>query len=83
MTGALAELTLTITKDPKLSYLRILGKMRSGGRSSTKVKENKGLLTIKITASDITALRAATNSIIRELQVVEGSTNVVSKFRKK
>ena len=62
---------LKIPKHGGLKYRKIIGKISMYSRSRTYVKENKKILEIRITARDVTALRASANSVIRDLQVIE------------
>jgi tRNA threonylcarbamoyladenosine modification (KEOPS) complex Pcc1 subunit len=63
---------ITLHKENGAEYRKILALSEGGGRtrSSTKATESSGTLTITITASDIVALRASINSIMRDLQVI-------------
>ena len=70
-----AYLKLVLKKETNLNYSKILGASKSHKRSSTKLKESKGSLTIEISAMDLAALRASANSILRDMQVIE-STNI-------
>lgn len=67
------SLTLVLTKQGKLNYSKILGRSIKHDRSSITLKETKERLTISIKAKDTTALRASTNSILRDLQVIEST----------
>lgn len=63
-------LKLEIKKDPHTRYLKILNKTTMRGRSVLKIKEHGDLVIIEIMAKDATSLRASTNSILRDLQVI-------------
>jgi tRNA threonylcarbamoyladenosine modification (KEOPS) complex Pcc1 subunit len=71
--GAAFELILKLNKEEKLNYKKILGNNTKHNRSSVEFKESEKELIIKITAKDATALRASTNSILRDLQVIEST----------
>ena len=71
--GRVIKLTLVLSKEPKLKYSSILHKNMKHGRSDVKVQEKKDSLTIEITATDSTALRASINTILRGLQVIEAT----------
>ncbi len=76
--GANLGLTITIKKDPKIKYLKILSQKGKKERSTTSLKEKGSELIIKIAAKDATALRASVNSVLRDLQVIE-ATKIKSK----
>ncbi len=67
------RLKLTIKKGTPLNYSRILGASKIHKRSSTKLKESEENLIIEISATDIAALRASSNSILRDIQVIEAT----------
>lgn len=67
---------LTIAKKAKIDYKRVIGEIRSQGRSDTKINETKDQLKIVIEAKDATALRASINAVMRDLQVIEGASTI-------
>jgi len=67
------HLKLIIEKKPSLNYSKILGAAKKHTRSDTKLKELKGTLIIEISATDLAALRASANSILRDIQVIEST----------
>lgn len=67
------SLEITLPKDGSISYTKILGKFPIQKRSTIIIKESKTTLIISIKAKDATALRASTNSILRDLQVIEAT----------
>jgi len=73
------SLKIFIDKEPKLHYARILGKNIGHSRSTVKIKEEGSKLIIEITAKDTTALRATTNSILRDLQVIDATKIITRK----
>ena len=58
-------------KHTEANYTKILGKPRNSLRSTTAVKEGKSYLEITISAGDLSALRASTNTIMRDISTVE------------
>ncbi len=69
-------LKLIVGKQHGLNYTKIIGKNTTHSRSTIKMQEDKRNLTIEITAKDATALRASTNSILRDLQTIEGVSKI-------
>jgi tRNA threonylcarbamoyladenosine modification (KEOPS) complex Pcc1 subunit len=65
--------SITVPKRKEMDYVKVLGIQREQKRSGIGITEKKECLEISITAKDITALRASMNSIIRDLQVIEGA----------
>jgi tRNA threonylcarbamoyladenosine modification (KEOPS) complex Pcc1 subunit len=70
------EAKITIEKISKINYGKVLGDIREHKRSGMSIKETPNTLEIHIKTSDITALRASINNIIRDLQVVESAQKV-------
>lgn len=70
------ELTIVISKEENLNYSRILNRKMRYPRSDLAIKETKDTLKITITAKDATALRASSNSVLRDLQVIEAASKV-------
>lgn len=68
-----AYLRLILKKETDLNYSKILGLGKAHKRSSTHLKELKDKLIIEIVAADLAALRASTNSILRDIQVIEAT----------
>lgn len=66
-------LKLTIKKDPALDYAMLFKSEKAHSRSTTKVTNAKGSVTIEIKATDPTALRASANSVLRDLQVISAT----------
>ncbi len=69
--------SIAIPKIRDTSYITILGNQREQKRSGVSIAEREGSLEISITAKDITALRASMNSIMRDIQAVEGTMNAI------
>jgi hypothetical protein len=68
-----ASFRLIIAKEPGLKYSRLLSRSKRYGRSTMKVKETSSTVTIEINATDLTALRASANSVLRDLQVISAT----------
>jgi tRNA threonylcarbamoyladenosine modification (KEOPS) complex Pcc1 subunit len=68
--------TIVYDKDPSLDYTRILASCSSGAykRSTIKTSETVNELRFDISAADVVALMASTNSILRRLQVIEATS---------
>ena len=66
------QFKLIIKKEPGLKYTKVLSGA-THNRSTISMIESKDTLTIEIKAKDATALRASTNSILRDLQVIEAT----------
>ena len=66
-------LKLVIGKSDSTNYSKILGKKSTHRRSTISIKEDRDALTIEITATDTTALRASVNSILRNIQVADAT----------
>ena len=73
---------IKISKRKGIAYKKIIGIDKSYKRSKVKISENKNCVYIYIDAKDITALRASTNAILREFQVIEGvaAIRIASEF---
>jgi hypothetical protein len=67
------QLRLILEKEPKLKYKKLFEISPRKGRSIVTIKEMKNNLIIEIKAKDATALRATTNSLMRDLQVIEAT----------
>jgi tRNA threonylcarbamoyladenosine modification (KEOPS) complex Pcc1 subunit len=67
---------ITIAKISKISYKKILGEIREHKRSGLSIKETPTTLEISIKTTDITAMRASINGIMRDIQVIEGAQKV-------
>ncbi len=62
-------------KDAELSYKGLLSNPHSYKRSSISAKESGAAITFTVTASDVTALRASVNAVLRDIKVVEEATS--------
>ncbi len=71
--------TIVLPKRTKSSYQSILGKARDQKRGTVSVKEDKATITIIISAEDATALRASFNSLMRDIQAIEGTVSGTEK----
>jgi hypothetical protein len=67
------KLKLILKKEPKLKYKKLLNTRTKQGRSTVCIIETKENIIIEINAADATALRASTNSLLRDLQVIEST----------
>ncbi|MDE1870685.1 MAG: CTAG/PCC1 family protein [Candidatus Micrarchaeota archaeon] len=67
------KLDLVIRKTDEVNYSKILGDNKRHRRSAISIRENGKMLIIEIKASDLTALRASANSILRNLQVINAT----------
>lgn len=68
------EAKIIISKISKISYKKVLGDIREHKRSGLNIKETPSTLEISIKTTDITALRASINGIMRDIQVIEGAS---------
>ena len=70
-----AQSTIVYKKDPALNYSRILASCSAKAykRSVITINENGAELRFEVKATDVTALMASTNSILRRLQVIEAT----------
>ncbi|MGC8730455.1 MAG: KEOPS complex subunit Pcc1 [Candidatus Micrarchaeia archaeon] len=68
-------LSLYIKKGININYQNLLSLEESSNkkRSNVSIKETNKSIKIDIYSSDVTALRASINSILRDLQVIEGT----------
>lgn len=66
--------TVIIPKKARISYKRIMGNIREHKRGGLSISETATTLKVIITAKDATAMRASVNSIIRDVQVIEGAS---------
>jgi tRNA threonylcarbamoyladenosine modification (KEOPS) complex Pcc1 subunit len=72
--------TISIKKRFSIDYKKIINQMRYV-RSSIIIKEDKKYIKLNIKATDITAMRASINSIIRDIKIADDVMSV--KFRKR
>jgi tRNA threonylcarbamoyladenosine modification (KEOPS) complex Pcc1 subunit len=78
--GGGAQAEIIIRKRSGIDYKKVLSSQDEGprGRSTTTITETADTVRITISAEDQIALRAAMNSIMREMQVLDsvGSLNL-------
>jgi Transcription factor Pcc1 len=67
------KLKLILKREPKLKYTKLLSARTKQGRSTIHITQTKQSIIIEINAHDATALRASTNSLLRDLQVIEST----------
>ncbi|MFI5412309.1 MAG: KEOPS complex subunit Pcc1 [Candidatus Micrarchaeales archaeon] len=67
---------IIIPKKVKLEYKKALAGTREHKRSGMQIEETAKELRITIKTSDLTALRATINSIMRDIQVIEGAGSI-------
>jgi hypothetical protein len=66
--------TLAVRKRaPGLKYGPLLSVSRQYKRSSIRLKESKDSVDFAVDAEDATALRAALNSVLRDIKVIEAA----------
>lgn len=68
--------SIRLIKPERVSYKKILGDLNQHGRSGVRIKETQTTLQIDISAKDAAALRAALNSILKDISVVGASSSV-------
>ncbi len=73
MTSRKYTATMLVPKKIGTSYSRLLGQSRRHERSSLRIRDAGPMLEVKIETSDITALRASMNTVMRDIQVIEGA----------
>ncbi len=59
-----------------IKYIGILEKYKIYKRSEVIIKENENVLKILINAKDLNALKASTNGILREIQLIQKIQNL-------
>ena len=59
-----------------IKYIGILEKYKTYKRSEVIIKENENVLEILINAKDLNALKASTNGILREIQLIQKIQNL-------
>ncbi len=59
--------------DSSVDYRELLSHTKAFKRSSVRLEERDGRINFRVEAHDLTALRAAVNSILRDMKIVEGS----------
>ena len=67
---------ISISKTSPLDYSKVLGRPRMYKRSTVKFSETPSTIKIFVVAGDATAMRAALNSIMRDIQVIEAAARV-------
>lgn len=67
--------TIVYSKDTALNYTRVLASCSAKAykRSTITTRETDRELRFEVKATDVTALMASTNSILRRLQVIEAT----------
>ena len=66
-----SKIQIVIPKKSKAKYTEILERYKRYRRSSIRLSENSEELIIIIEAKDLNALKASTNGIIREIQIID------------
>ncbi len=81
------EAVFTISKKKGINYKSLLSGSKSHPRSKLTIKENATELNIKIHAEDLSALMASSNTVFKEIKLVEQmysiSINSVNKAKSK
>lgn len=80
-----ADAKIVVRKGFQINIKRIIGlaNLKDFNRSRTTITETKDALTITIKATDLTALRASINSVMRELKAIEETCKAVPKKSEK
>ncbi len=59
--------------------MKIIGKQKQHKRSTTEIKENKKIMNITISYTDIPSLRASINAITRDINTIESTITALTK----
>lgn len=70
-------------RGPSLNYKGLLASGRPYKRSSIDIRESDSGITFTVRASDITALRASVNSVLRDIKVVEAAASAAIPQKRK
>jgi tRNA threonylcarbamoyladenosine modification (KEOPS) complex Pcc1 subunit len=62
-------------------YLGVIEKTLDYKRSSVKISEKKGVISIVVEANDAMALMSSLNSSLKQLRIVSGADSAISKLK--
>ena len=74
--GSRFSAVIRIRKTGGINYTKIMGKSAKYKRGTVSTSDKAGVLTVRIEASDSTALRASLNTVMRELHVIESVSRI-------